>query len=758
MVNRLTIRQKFMFIVTVIAGSLAAVTVAFYSFVSLDTTRIEKIKTQTIPEYQAVLSLMTKLENHRFVFESLASERAVAKDTVWIEPKIAGSSDFKIKNTRLVERSQKWIDDYRRTFAEGGAANAKQVADLRNRLDQLLEDLRIYRQDIEVSYQGEYSYIKRRLDLEKYTFPLMMGLLTLVLPLGVLIVLASVLRRIRRLSAHFSHIDLNHLEPIPFVRDDELGELVKASNEMIAKIRESRAELVEKDFVDKVIETLNEMLIVIDANGKVIRMNQYSLDKLHYSSLEDLNDHAFADLMVLESIDFAFDEMLQALQNNEVIRANCQMKDNSGDVLDVSLSASPIYTNEEFQGAVISIRNLTDFVKAEKDKQSIQAQLQQASKLAALGTMGAGVAHELNNPLSGVRGFADMICHKPDDPQMVEDFAKKIIKASKRMQKIVNHLRVFSRDSNKDDYQTLNVNEIINDSMMLIHRQFDVSGIDVEIRFEDPIHGMLGDSSSLESIFHNLLSNSRDAFTELTEKRERFVKFETYSDNEFVYVDYEDNAGGIPSDVIKNIFDPFFTTKKAGKGTGIGLSITLSIVEDHNGVIEVDSVAGQGTKFKIKFPANKETLWLPNMEEESEFVLQKSQRNVNQDLYSVLVIDDEKLVTEILTTYLDEDFNVTAFESPKEAVKAATKHQFDLIITDMRMPEMSGTEVIEAIRDFDQDTPIIVCSGHANTQKDLERFQSIGANYLVSKPLPSRVEFVDLINDIIATAKGEKVA
>ncbi|RMD94795.1 MAG: response regulator [Calditrichaeota bacterium] len=255
--------------------------------------------------------------------------------------------------------------------------------------------------------------------------------------------------------------------------------------------------------------------------------------------------------------------------------------------------------------------NLEQLVREKtKELKETQAQLVQAGKLAALGTLGAGVAHELNNPLTVVSAEADEILdavnHGYLDQNLVVVSAQNIKSHAERMRVIIDHIRQFARDDKNSEWKKISINDPIRDSLILLRTQLESLGIEILLELDENLPKIWGHHNKLESIFQNLITNARDAFKNIKDRRHKTIKIRSYQkDRDKIVVEVADNACGIPKDVLPNIFNPFFTTKDVGSGTGLGLSITHSNVKEHGGEISVISKAGEGTTFILTFPLER---------------------------------------------------------------------------------------------------------------------------------------------------------
>ncbi len=261
-----------------------------------------------------------------------------------------------------------------------------------------------------------------------------------------------------------------------------------------------------------------------------------------------------------------------------------------------------------------------------------QSQLIQSGKLASIGELASGVAHELNQPLMVIRGKAQLIqrkirSHKTNANELSEQL-EPINRNTKRMMNIINHLRTFSRQS-QSEFKPVDVNKVIEDSFLMVDEQLKLRNIEAEINMGVRLPKVKGDANQLEQVVLNMITNARDAIEARDEGRgtsdeerrmkddstngqneyrgrleiiTRMLETDNRQSKDFIEILITDNGGGIPADKVEKIFDPFFTTKEVGKGTGLGLSISYGIIKDHKGEIEVAETGQDGSTFRIRLP------------------------------------------------------------------------------------------------------------------------------------------------------------
>jgi PAS domain S-box-containing protein len=239
-----------------------------------------------------------------------------------------------------------------------------------------------------------------------------------------------------------------------------------------------------------------------------------------------------------------------------------------------------------------------------------QAQLVQASKMATLGEMATGIAHELNQPLNVMRIGADFITKMIRRGQEISDeqlltVSRNINEQVERATNIINHLREFGR---KGDFRVypVDLNQPIRNVFTIMGEQLKLQNIEVNLETDNAIPKIIADRNRLEQIFLNLVANARDALKEKGPKDIRKITITTYLEGDLVVAEVSDTGEGMSEQIREKIFEPFFTTKDVGKGTGLGLSITYGLIRDFKGGIDVESIPDVGTTFRIRFPTSKE--------------------------------------------------------------------------------------------------------------------------------------------------------
>jgi histidine kinase len=278
-----------------------------------------------------------------------------------------------------------------------------------------------------------------------------------------------------------------------------------------------------------------------------------------------------------------------------------------GDLLFVNIRISP----SEYPGEKVYLVTTSDITQRLETEQ----QLIQASKMATLGEMATGVAHELNQPLSVIKTASQFFMKKIRKKEKIEDdilfsMTEEIDAYVDRATKIINHMRQFGRKSDST-LEKVQVNMVLEKALEILGQQLKVRGIEVICDFEDDLPMIMADFDRMEQVFINLLINARDAIDEhwqskLHQKGDKRITLKTKSGPREITVKISDTGSGIPDSIIERIFEPFFTTKKVGQGTGLGLSISYGIIKDCKGSIQAVSHKNEGAGFIIKFPVARE--------------------------------------------------------------------------------------------------------------------------------------------------------
>ena len=418
--------------------------------------------------------------------------------------------------------------------------------------------------------------------------------------------------------------------------------------------------------------------------------------------------------------------------------------------LDIVIREKSLNMSEQIQ---VTITDITKLKKAESDKVSLQNELHQTRKMEAMGLLTGGIAHDFNNILGIIMGYTELSKKRSIeiDSPVLDGYLETILTASNRAKSIVAKMLSFSRHSVKKDRPML-LNSAVNDDIKVLLSTFPAS-IDITLETDDKLPPVLMDASELNQLIINLSVNARDA---MSDKGNLVVKIgwskglysRCASCNKLVTGDWielsvADNGSGIPKEVLDRIFDPFFTTKGVGKGTGLGLSVIHGIMHAHHGHIIVDSRPTESTTFRLLFQPCKEML--PEYSEDDQSLTSVPQGHHEK----ILVLDDEVNLTALLNEALTSHcYDVTVLNNSLEAFTFVKENpdEFDLIITDQTMPDMTGIEFINEIRSIRPQMPFVMLTGFSE-HIDVEGANKINVQYM-EKPVDID-NLVRLVDEII---------
>ncbi len=349
-----------------------------------------------------------------------------------------------------------------------------------------------------------------------------------------------------------------------------------------------------REFSESIIESLEAGLLVADAGERVVRWNR-ALEHLYGVSRAEAVGRPLSELF-----DAGFLRQLQAARSGlmgtaGVHRFSLQTRDDRR--LLVNVTIVPLRNWQGPASSVVGTIMIIDDVTA---RVHLEEQLQISEKMASIGILAAGVAHEVNTPLTGISSFTQMLLERADPEDPKTKVLEKIERQTFRAAKIVNGLLNLARPGGVAgaEHVSVDLNAVINDVLSLLEHQFRVAKIQVRRDLASPAALLTGSEFKLQQVFLNLFLNARDAMP-----KGGWLSITTRLDGDLVVAEVADTGTGIPREHLSRIYDPFFTTKAIGQGTGLGLSITYGIVREHEGSIACDSTPGEGTRFTLSFPA-----------------------------------------------------------------------------------------------------------------------------------------------------------
>ncbi|MBI4866711.1 MAG: response regulator [Candidatus Wallbacteria bacterium] len=352
-----------------------------------------------------------------------------------------------------------------------------------------------------------------------------------------------------------------------------------------------------------------------------------------------------------------------------------------------------------------------------------QKQLLQVEKLSSLGQLSAGIAHEINNPLFVIMGNLELAIERVEG--RLRDYLKKALSNAERIKKIVFDLREFYAPS-RNLFVELDLNRILENAIPIVSLQSQSGRVNFKLELGEGLPSVRGDDNQLLQVFTNLLLNAIQAMPEGGD----VIVGSRYAAGQ-VLVEVSDTGVGIPPEHLSRVFDPFFTTKRDWTGTGLGLSVTHTIVENHHGSIEVESTVGTGTTFRVRLPAVPSTA--PAVE--VDLALKKLPTITNTSL-SVLVVDDDEHIREYIQTVLsDSGLASDVAGNAAEALTLARRKPYDLIFLDNKMPGASGLECVGDLRSQNPASKVVLLTGTVTVEED--EIRDLGFWGMLRKPCSS---------------------
>ena len=411
-----------------------------------------------------------------------------------------------------------------------------------------------------------------------------------------------------------------------------------------------------------------------------------------------------------------------------------------GTTRNLLVTASPKFdATGIFCGSFGIFRDMTDLKRAEEEKQKLESQLRQAQKLETIGTLAGGVAHDFNNILTPILGYADMTLLQMSGDHPTRSNIENIANAALRAKDLVKQILTFSRQSEQERRPML-IQLVIKEALKLLRASIPTTiAINEAIDIEAPAVDC--DPTQIHQVFMNLCTNAfhalRDKGDTLSIVLETCVVDEESSaliintnPGKYVRLSIIDNGHGMDAATIERIFEPFFTTKKPGEGTGLGLSVVHGIIKSHGGTISVESELGKGTTFRVYLPCTEVISKVETPQPVTS--LSGSGR--------ILLVDDEPNIVKMTKTMLEHmGYKVTARTNALEALGAFLNDptKFDVVITDQTMPQMTGTELGKEILQIRPNIPIILITGFSETVTQ-KNYKHYGFRELVMKPLLAR--------------------
>ena len=477
------------------------------------------------------------------------------------------------------------------------------------------------------------------------------------------------------------------------------------------------------------VEQVTELITMTDIEGRIVYVNKAFENITGYSQREVLGK-THAILKSGRHDEQFYSELWDTILAGKPWSAHLVNKRKNGELYDEEAAITPL---RDPDGQIIN------FVAVKRDvteERRMQQHLRQAQKMEAIGTLAGGIAHDFNNILFAIQGYSEMVAETLRDNEIGTEDIEEVMRATNRATDLVQQILTFSRQTEKQ-FVRVRLSSIVKEVLKLLRATLP-SNIEINQQIKAATAHVMADPTQVHQILMNLCTNAWHAMADhggemnvslraidLTETNK--IEMIDLAEGEYLLLSVSDTGSGIPREIRDKIFEPFFTTKDFGEGTGMGLSVVHGIVTSMGGAITVYSELGRGTTFNV---------YLPRLatEAEEEETGKKPSIEGNE---RIMLVDDEKQLLEMLKRRLTRlGYRVTAFSHPRSALDEFTSRpdDYDLVITDMTLPYLTGDELSRLLLSIRPELPIIICTGF-NHKLSREVAFEIGIKDYLDKPV-----------------------
>jgi PAS domain S-box-containing protein len=482
------------------------------------------------------------------------------------------------------------------------------------------------------------------------------------------------------------------------------------------------------------VESSPSGMVMIDGDGRIILVNR-EVERLFGYTREELLGRSVETLVPAR-----FRAQHPAYRNGFYCSPKARVMGGGrelfglkkdGTEVPIEIGLNPIETDEGLF-VLSSIVDISTRVAAEQERTRLEEQLRQSQKMEAVGTLAGGIAHDFNNILAGILGYAELARANAQDPGQFSDIDE-IIRAASRGRDLVSAILRFSRRQ-ESVRQPIDLAQVVRESLRLLRPTLP-STIELEPKFALSPARALADATAVQQVVMNLATNAAHAMTQggrMEIALEGFYARDTWArshpgirEGHYIVLRVQDNGLGMSTEVRSRALEPFFTTKETGTGSGLGLAMVHGIMREHEGIVELESEPGMGTTVRCLFPAIAEAPTV-GVADQQDCPRGHGER--------ILFLDDEPAMSRLGERRLAAlGYVVTAVTEPAKAIAAMERDHFDLLITDFTMPQMTGLELVQRLRDSGHRIPVILLSGVA-TEIPSVAFETL-ASRVLTKPV-----------------------
>lgn len=537
---------------------------------------------------------------------------------------------------------------------------------------------------------------------------------------------------------------------------DELKLLEESFNSMIKNLHQS---IVEREYAEEelkkshvllnsILKEIPDPVFLKDLEGRYLLVNDATLKAMGKPKAEVIGK-SDVELFPEQSAEVLNKVDKHVLESGEEYMAEERIETAYGDSIWLANKSPFRDENNNIIGLVGVSKNITELKESQEEKLKLEVELRQAHKMEAIGTLAGGIAHDFNNILGAILGFTELAIYEmPANTSNAKNHLDEVLKAGGRAKELVQHILSFSRKE-AQDRTPIQPGLVVNEALKLLRASIPAT-IEIQQSIDPCCGNILAESTQIHQVVMNLCTNAAQAMDETGGVLEvDMVSLQADANlaaklglqpGKFIRLSVKDSGMGIDQLNIDRIFDPYFTTKGVGKGSGMGLAVVSGIIKSHEGCITVESKPGEGTTFQVYFPENDAVI-----QEESIDVAP-----VPGGSEKILIVDDEESLLTLMAKRLELlGYQVTTTASSMEALELfrSQPDQFNVVISDQTMPELTGDQLAKHLIEIRSDIPIIICSGYSS-KIDAEKAGCFGIKAFLMKPVNQR-ELADTIRQVL---------
>lgn len=526
---------------------------------------------------------------------------------------------------------------------------------------------------------------------------------------------------------------------------ERTAELAAANEQLLLEINESRRTGEQMKAQISALTAAANAIVITDPKGNIEWANPAFTKLTGYTTHEAVGNN----LRLLKSDQHPprfYANLWTTITTGNVWHGEITNKRKDGRLYVEDLTITPV------RGADGQIANFVAIKQDVTEQRQVQSKLQQAQKMEAIGTLAGGIAHDFNNILSAIFGYGSLLQQDTEGNPAAQQDIEEILKAASRAKDLVQQILTVSRQR-EQKREIIGLDVVVREAIKFLRASLPAN-IKIEVNLAPDTPAVLADPTQIYQIIMNLGTNALHAMEDRT--GQLTVSLEPFQpDKTFVQLHPElkpityakltvaDTGNGMSAKTLERIFEPFFTTKPVGKGTGLGLAVVHGLVQAHDGVIKVESQLGSGTTFSLYFPGK------PAPANSGNRAVDRPPDGARQ---TILVVDDEAALTVTLQRILSRlNYQVVTCDNAFKALQLIQENPaaYDLVITDLTMPEMNGLDLARQIRAIRQNLPVILASGYTS-ELSSENLKAAGVRELLQKPV-SLAGLAEVVHRVIST-------